>query len=437
MKNSCLGAAAALIFFSAAVPAADFGELAVSAAGLAEKAAFESPVPAAPAGAPAQKEWTIMVYLNGKNDLEQAALDDLNEMERAGSTAKVSVVAELGRIKGFAASNGNWTGVRRYYVTKDRNPKVVTSKLLQDLGEADMGDYRTLADFGRWAKAAYPAKRYMLIVWNHGSGWEKRPVMDLGALTKGISFDDASKNHMDTPQLGRALGEIGKVDLYASDACLMQMPEVDYELKNYADYMIGSEETEPAEGYAYAAFLAPLEGRPAMSAAELAKIVVDSYSAQYRRTRTGSTLSFVKTAALDGLAERVKDWTSAVMAAGMKREVKDAINSAMSYDHWGNKDLYSFVELVSAGTADAAVRERSAELLRYISGELVLYSRSTDQAAVDDNGDEGGGVSPKDYSGSHGLAAYLPGTKINDGYGELAWASASGWPKFMSWYLAK
>lgn len=437
MKKSCLGAAAALILFSVAVSASDFGELAVSAAVLAEKTAFENPVPATPAGPPALKEWTILVYLNGKNDLERAALNDLNDMERAGSTAKVNVVAELGRIKGFETSNGNWTGVRRYYITKDRNRKVVTSKMLQDLGEADMGDYRTLADFGRWAKAAYPARRYMLIVWNHGSGWEKRPVLDPGALTKGISFDDASKNHIDTPQLGRALGEIGKVDIYASDACLMQMPEVDYELKDRADYIIGSEETEPSEGYAYAAFLAPLEARPAMSAADLAKIVVDSYSAQYRRSRTGSTLSFVKSTALNGLAERVKDWTSAVMAAGMKREVREAITSAMSYDHWGNKDLYSFVHLVSARAANAEVREKSAELLRYISGELVLYSRSTDQAAVDDNGDEGGGVSPKDYSGSHGIAAYLPGLKINDGYRELAWAPVSGWPEFMVWYLAK
>jgi len=440
MKRTAL---VTVLLFAAAAAARAAGPGGIRALSGVPEDLWRAAEPAAPgrpqaSGPGEQKDWTIMVYLNGKNDLEGAALRDLNEMERAGSTKNVNIVVEIGRIKGFDASNGDWNGVRRYYALKDRNMKLVASRLEQDLGGADMGDYRTLIDFGRWAKNLYPAKRYMLIVWNHGSGWEKRaPSNPDIAPDKGISYDSATKNHINTPQLGLALSAIGKVAIYASDACLMQMPEVDYELKNYADYIIGSEETEPSGGYDYTAFLGALGERPAMLPAELAKLVVDSYSAQYRRSRTGSTLSIVRSGALDGLAERTAAWTSAVMAAGMRREVRDAINSAMSYDHWGNKDLYSLVELVSAKAPDAAVRGRSAELLRYISAELVLYNRTSDQAAVDDNGDEGGGVSPKKYSGSHGIAVYLPGLKINDGYQELAWASASGWPEFMAWYLNK
>ena len=39
--------------------------------------------------------------------------------------------------------------------------------------ELDMGNGDTLRDFLIWASGEFPAKRKILIIWNHGSGWEK------------------------------------------------------------------------------------------------------------------------------------------------------------------------------------------------------------------------------------------------------------------------
>ena len=39
--------------------------------------------------------------------------------------------------------------------------------------ELDMGNGDTLRDFLIWASNEFPAKRKILIIWNHGSGWEK------------------------------------------------------------------------------------------------------------------------------------------------------------------------------------------------------------------------------------------------------------------------
>ena len=51
--------------------------------------------------APAQmKEWTVMVYVNGKNDLEVAGLYNINKMELAGSNDFLNIVTEIGRMKG-------------------------------------------------------------------------------------------------------------------------------------------------------------------------------------------------------------------------------------------------------------------------------------------------------------------------------------------------
>jgi len=65
-----------------------------------------------------RKEWTIMVYVDGKNDLEKFALKDMNEMEMIGSSYEVNVVVEVGRIDGFDVSDGDWKGTRRYLIQK-------------------------------------------------------------------------------------------------------------------------------------------------------------------------------------------------------------------------------------------------------------------------------------------------------------------------------
>ena len=61
------------------------------------------------------------------------------------------------------------------------------------------------------------------------------------------------------------------------DACLMGQLEVLSALEPHARYAITSEETEPALGWAYTAFLQALTQNPGMSAADLSKLVVQSY----------------------------------------------------------------------------------------------------------------------------------------------------------------
>lgn len=394
-----------------------------------------------------QKEWTIMVFINGKNNLEEYALKDMNEMEMVGSTDKMNVVVETGRIDGYDDSDGDWKGTRRYLISKDGDMEKLASTMVQDMGKVDMGDYKSVIDFGKWAKEKYPAKKYMMIVWNHGSGWEKGLR---SSIDKGISYDDETNNHITTPQLGLALKGMGGVDVYGSDACLMQMPEVDYELKDYAAYIVGSEETEPGDGYTYNIFLGPVAAKPAMTPAELAKVAVDAYSDHYKAQGTGSTQSFIKTAALPGFVVKVNAWVDAVMAAGLKAEVSAARSAAMSYAISENKDLYHLVSLVAGKTQDAAVKAKSADLMSYISKDLVLYNRFNDQP---DSGGGGGGddypddwdktagktskYGGKDYSESHGIAVYLPGSAPAAAYSELAWAAASKWDEFITWSVAK
>ncbi len=373
-----------------------------------------APAPASPeiVTADKAKEWTIMVFVNGKNNLEEYALKDMNEMEMIGSSDQVNIVTEVGRISGYDSSDGDWKTARRYLIKKDANTNKITSPVVQELGKVDMGDYKHLADFANWAKTTYPAKKYMLIVWNHGAGW----IKSRGLGDKGISYDDETGNHIDTPQLGLALKAMGKIDVYGSDACLMQMPEVDYEIKDYVDYIVGSEETEPGDGYTYNLLLGPLVAKPTMGAEELGKLAVNAYSDHYQSIGEGSTQSLVKTSLLNGFIPVVNDFVAATMAAGEKELVKTALNSAQSYAYAENKDMSHFLTLYMASTKNADAKAKGKILQDYLLNTLVLHNRVTGN-----------------YSDSKGLAIYMPGY-VNSTYNELAWAKVSQWDEFIGWY---
>ncbi len=374
----------------------------------------------------ARKEATIMVFINGKNNLERFGLKDMNEMELVGSSDKVNVVVQIGRMAGFDEGEGDWQTTRRYLVRKDTDTANVTSPVIEDLGSVDMGDYRQLAAFGKWAKENYPAKKYMLVVWNHGDGWLKNKAAKEENSNKGISYDDETGNHMTIPELAAALREMGGVDVYGSDACLMQMAEVVYELKDSVDYIVGSEETEPGDGYTYDLFLGPIVAEPGMSAERMAKVAVDGYSDHYRDINQGSTQSYIRTAEIAGFTQKADAFAAAVMAAGEKEAARNARSSAMSYALPDNKDLYDFARLMAAGSQSQEVRTAAAELMANITGRLVGHNRTNNQPAYY-------WYPAVDYSPSKGIAAYLPSGAFAPGYDELRWASASQWDEFAAW----
>lgn len=361
------------------------------------------------------KEWTVMVYINGKNDLERFALMDVNEMESIGSSDKVSVVVELGRMDGYDASDGDWKGSRRYLIQKDNDADKITSPVLQDLGKVDMGDYRHLIDFAKWGMAAYPAKKYMLIVWNHGSGW----VKTTGAFeSKGISYDEESGNNFTAPQLGMALKAMGKIDIYGSDACLMQMAEVAYELKDSVDFIVGSEEIEPNDGYTYNNLLGPLVADPAMSAEVLGRLAVDAYADHYQAKNEGYTSSLLRTSAMPRLLTLTNDFVAAMMNTGDAVQVKAAVSRTQRYVFGDNRDMWHVADQVASGTKSASVRAAAEALKDHISNNLIVHNRVH-----------------ASYANSHGLAVYGPMYYYNLNYNKLPWTAASKWGELIGWYL--
>jgi len=236
--------------------------------------------------------WTVMLYQDGDDQiLEQDIFLDFNEVEMVGSTDQVNIIAQLDRYRGAFTGDGNWTGTRRYYVTRDNDLNSINSQLIADLGELNMSDTETLVDFVTWTAENFPADHYVLIMSDHGMGWPGGWTDPAPTSYTSQSAPLAQKlgNAIYLDQLNDALRVIQqqtgieKFDLIGLDACLMGQLEVLSVLEPYAKYTVFSEESEPAVGWAYASFLSTLTQNPGMSGADLAKLIVQSYITQDQR----------------------------------------------------------------------------------------------------------------------------------------------------------
>ena len=365
---------------------------------------------------PEVKEWTVMVFLNAKNNLESYGLKDVNEMEMVGSSDKVNIVVEFGRIKGYSSADGNWTGCRTYYIQKDNNTNSVTSPILKETPKCDMGSWEYMVDFVKWTKERYPAKKYVLVVWNHGSGWNKGGDISLLLNEKGISYDDETHNHITTAQLRMALDKIGGVDIFAMDACLMQMIEVAYEIKDYTKYVVASEETEPADGYTYNTWLDPLIKNPKADAKTVSIYMVDSYTDHYQSIGKGSTQSSIYAPSLEKLAKLIDEFIDALIASNDIATAKNARTNAQRFYYSSNKDLYHFVKLVADSTQVNDVKIKAQALIDHLKTNVIVHNR----------------VYGSKYQNAYGLAVYLP-TYYSTSYDNLIWAKETKWDDLIKW----
>ncbi|MGA1872137.1 MAG: clostripain-related cysteine peptidase [Thermoplasmatota archaeon] len=227
-------------------------------------------------------DWTFMVYLDADNNLESAGIDDMNEMEKVGSTDRVHIVVEMDRIDGYDTTNGDWTGARRFHIERDNDPLNINSPVMEDLGEVNMGDPAELIRFVDWSVRNYPAEKYALVLWDHGGAF------------RGICFDDTvpglaegeydAINMTDMNYAAEKIYQLAgnrRIDLWGFDACLMAQVAVLYEIKDFAKVGVASGYNEPGDGWAYDPVLEPLVDDPAMDERELAEIIVHEYIRSY------------------------------------------------------------------------------------------------------------------------------------------------------------
>lgn len=336
-----------------------------------------SPINSAKAETRSPKDWTLLVFINGFNNLDSFGAKDINEMEKVGSTGKINVVVQWASL---AAKD-----VKRLLVRKDTDTSNVTSPILENLGQIDMGSSKSLIEFVQWGAKKYPAKKYFVTVWNHGSGWHWTKKDSI--VLNDISNDDLSGNSISTEELGAAMGTIStglgqKVDLYGSDACLMGMVEVAAEMKNSVGVFVGSQETEPADGWPYDRLLTEWNKLSNESAQDVAKVLVSQYKLSYG-SKSGITLSAFDLGKYSDLEVAVGKLSSAILAQPADAKSK-VLKSGEDSDYFYDKDYRDLGDFSKqlAKNIPAFSPNVLAELNSAVSSFVFTNTVSSDHAAA-------------------------------------------------------
>ncbi len=254
-----------------------------------------------------RSKWTVLVYMNAANDLHPFSTLNVNQMEKVANNSQVRFVVQWKQSQ-TAFPSSSFDGTRRLLAKFDTSNSIA-SQTVQDMGGGvDMGDWQTLQNFIIWGKQNYPADRYVLVVWNHGNGWSRRPNQ-----TRAVSYDDETGNAIQIWELPSALAS-QTFDIFAWDASLMQMIEVAYEIRNHATLIAGSEESPPGEGYPYDAVFGGFRDDPDNTVANLSKGFVDGMVNNPPYASRKITQSVLKSNQLSALATAIDTFAGQLIA---------------------------------------------------------------------------------------------------------------------------
>jgi hypothetical protein len=389
-----------------------------------------------------QAEWTVLVFLNAKNNLEPFAFPNFAQMASIGSTKEVNLVVEMGRPQQhYSMLHGGWTKTLRFHVKKGDEPTEAAA--LEDLGATNMGDPKSLAAFVKWGREKYPAKHTMLVIWNHGQGWRApNDQTPSSAPPAGgfryVSNDDDTGDKLYNRAIQDTLTTLlagEKLDVIAFDACLMAMLESAYAFRGIASVLVASEELEPGEGWNYIKWVEPLvAAKGLLSPEQLGKQLVRAMAEHYG-DRGDTTLSAVSLAAVPALSTAVSTFATVALPHLTKANIaafKAARDACTPYGReygMSSIDLSRFMEQIAASALDASVKTAAGDVLASVktavldnhasksrqgkfgsAGVSIYFPASGAHKATDPDGggyDENNTVYPVEFVQKEQWAAFL------------------------------
>ena len=267
---------------------------------------------------------------------------------------------------------------------------------------ADVTNPDSLTNFINWAAKNYPAKRYILVMADHGGGY--LPHVDLAdatsnpmnsAQTRGLIFDDGHNDKcFSAKSFARGVRNASvHVDGIVAYLCLMNNLEFLYDVKDVTDYIAGSTYVMWGGGSAFYAiadnFAAGQDTETVLS--NFLETNMDNWDAEfYQSTNPDDPLYYdftlTKTSRLNDLAPVLKEFTDRLVYTyqngtdDQRARIDQCTANAMKADNnypfydmgryieslfWELPDVYDQTFVASLITAfnDCIVRQRHSKYL--------------------------------------------------------------------------
>ncbi len=314
----------------------------------------------------ADDTWAVYWYMCG-SDLESGDGDgtaDLEELMSASLPDNVKVIVQTGGASAWMNDFVDESRIQRY-VYQDGELEQV-----DDQPQANMGEQSTLEEFLTFCEEGYPADHKVVLFWNHGGG-------SVGGVAYDENYDYDS---LELSELAEAFSTIypeggQPFELVGFDACLMATLDTAVTMKDYASFMVASEELEPGNGWQYEGWLSALGEDPSMNGAQLGTVICNTFvsGCEDEGTEDEVTLSVLDLTMLDPLVGSFQDMgteilTSAVNTPEICGEFARSAEKAENYG--GNNEEEGYCNMVDLGDLVSNAEELLPETAEEVIGAL-------------------------------------------------------------------
>lgn len=362
---------------------------------------------------------TVLVYLigdNGRSDLSSLLVANFEAMKL-----------------GMKEVNDANCNLVVYKETQDELPKLlsirnvngkVEEKTIFTYGEQNPLSVDVMKDVIATTKKYFPAQSYGMVFLSHSSSWVP-PTTNANRVSRSIgAYRDTQMDVMDFKKaISSSFGQPLKFIFF--DSCLMQSAEVAYELRNCAEYLIGSPTEIPGPGAPYQLVVPEL-----FTETNVAKNIASAYFDYYKKSydpnkdntnsiwTAGVSISVVQTKFMDELATATKNIIPKYVSS--ERPIDRSVLQRYDFSRDdANYDFDNLIRLLTGGTANS---------------EYTAWRIAFDKAVIY------WGKTPLNFSAyvgmfsiekGEGFSTYIPyqrsTTTLRDYYRQLEWYKAAGW----------
>lgn len=414
------------------------------------------------------KDWSFIVYMAANNNLHRFALHNFRQMLKVGSNENINIILQIdefgeSEVSRFSIEQGQ----ANLYETISHTPEAIS------------GTPESLYGFLNWAITHFPARHYAVLLWNHGAGikdpsiWgkfydndrnklfqkdEKSGLMKLKRRLKqninyenedqlivpvkkkrGIAFNEVHQTYITNQELNTCLEKVRrellhdkKFDIIFMDACHMGMVEIGSELKNIANYMVGSGEIEPGTGYNYTFLLEPFLNT-SLSPIQFVKHAVEAFEAEYLESFADFTQVGLSLENFDKLERSINNFSELLFRFIMQHEdnfkfirnIRKNYKDTTEFFDEDYIDVYHFLKSIIEKLKKLNFFDNEKSITMLIEKAATECLQEFDKSIIAHKC----GVN---LSRSIGLGIYFPQKLVHHSYLKTFFAQRTLWPNFLT-----
>lgn len=279
------------------------------------------------------REWTILLYIQARNNLAPFAIQNLRALTNVGSSPNVNFIIQW--------EQPGQKGVFRYAL--EGHQIIEKYRNLEENNICKPVDRITNAF--RWTIQHFPSEKVGVFFWNHGLGaidpiWgnplrfltyayhpqgsQKATINSITHVSndhhRACSFDEEARVYLSTTELIKVAHNMKmilkrKLEIIAFDACFMSCFCIWYLLQEFAKIGVGSSDIELATGWHYAAIMQYFANKAAeaiklnrprpITETDLSGAITETYGQFYNGRTHIYTLSAINLSAMEDIKKNI------------------------------------------------------------------------------------------------------------------------------------